>query len=111
MDSVASKADLPPAGVWLVELMQGIGFGCILDLSVRGGKPTFDPPPRVMRKLKIGGENGPRPEARAADFALKREVLEFFEHLERLGNGVVRRIEVKGGLPFSLDVEEGPVAA
>lgn len=105
------KRALSPDGRRLIELMQRTNFGIIEDLHVKGGQLQFNPPPRVVRKLKIGGENGPRPEARAADFALKREVLELFEHLERLGNGVVRRIEVKGGLPFSLDVEEGPVAA
>ena len=106
MCNVASKADLPPAGGWLVELMQGINFGCILDLAVRGGKPVLDPPPRVVRKLKMGGENSPRPEARSADFALKREVLELFEHLERLGNGVVRCIEIRHGLPVQAEIEE-----
>lgn len=106
MGNVASKADLPPAGARLVELMQGLNFGRILDLAVRDGEPVFDPPPRLIRKIKIGGENGPRPEAVTADFELRKEVREMFEHLSRLGTGIVRCIEVKNGLPFMAEVEE-----
>jgi len=105
------KGDLSPAQRRLLELMQHIGFGHIERLAVRGGEPVFDPPPRVVRKVKIGGENGPRPEAVSTDFCLKREVLELFEHLAELVNGTVQRLEVKAGVPFSLEVEEEPAAA
>lgn len=106
MASVASKADLPPAGAWLVELMQGINFGCILDLVVRDGEPVFDLPPRVVREVKFGSENGPRPELAKTDFSLKAQVQDLFAHLEAMGDGVVQCIEVKHGLPFKMTVEE-----
>jgi len=100
------KRTLSPPRKRLVELMQRINFGRIEGLVVRGGEPLFDPLPRVVRTVKIGGDNGPRPEVRSADFDLKRDAVEFFEHLERLGNGVVRCIEVKHGLPFIVEIEE-----
>ena len=73
---------------------------------VESGEPVFDPPPRIVREVKFGGENGPRPELRAGDFALKTQVVELFEHLDRLGDGTLERLEVKHGLPFRMTVEE-----
>ena len=106
MVAVVTKADLPPAGARLVELMQEINFGRIEYLVIRGGQPMFYPPPRVVREVKFGGENGPRPEATKADFALKAEVRELFAQMEAMCDGTVRCIEVKHGLPFKMTVEE-----
>jgi len=104
-DSVA-LASLPSAGQRLVRLMQELNFGQVYDLVVRDGKPVFDPPPRVVREVKFGGENGPRPEVAKADFALKAQVRELLAQMEAMGDGVVRCIEVKHGLPFRMTVEE-----
>jgi hypothetical protein len=98
--------DLSPGRERLLRMMQALNFGRIEALAVCDGEPVFDPRPRPVSKLKLGGENGPRPESRSADFAVKREVAELFEHLEHLGNGVVRCIEVKHGLPFIVEIEE-----
>jgi hypothetical protein len=47
----------------LVELMQQVNFGHFENLVIRNGQPVFSPPPRIIREVKLGGENGPRPEA------------------------------------------------
>jgi len=101
-----TKAGLSPGQRRLLELMQEVNFGHIFGLTVCEGEPVFDPPLRVTRDIKIGGENGPRPEAHLNDFALKSKVEEFFEHLTRLGNGIVEKIEIKHGLPFRITLEE-----
>ena len=106
MGKALTKADLCPAGVRLVELMQRINFGRIERLAVCGGKPVFDPPPRVVREIKFGGDNEPRPEITKAEFSLKSEVRGLFARLEALGDGVILRIEVQRGLPFKMSVEE-----
>jgi hypothetical protein len=106
MSEALTKADLCPAGVRLVELMQRINFGRIERLAVRGGEPVFDPPPRVVREIKFGGDNGPRPESAKADFSLKSQVCGLFARLEALGDGVILRIDVQHGLPFKMSVEE-----
>ena len=105
MGNVTSKADLHPAGARLVELMQGINFGRIEGLSVRAGVPVLDPPPRVVHEIKFGGENGSRPEAARQDFALKAQVRELFAQMQAMGDGVIRCLEVKHGLPFRMTVE------
>ena len=85
--------------------MQRLNFGRIEDLEVRGGEPVFSPAPRIVQDIKLGGENGPRAELAAADFVLKSQVAEFFDHLSRLGDGSIESIDVKHGLPFKLVIE------
>ena len=105
MSVPVTQASLSPSRRGLVELMRRINYGRIEALNVRAGAPVFDPLPCVIQKVKIGGDNGPRPETKSQDFTLRKEVVEFFEHLKALGTGVVRCIEIKNGLPFSMDIE------
>jgi len=100
------KSSLSPSQQKLVTEMQRINYGRIEGLSVRRGQPVLDPPPRVVREIKFGGENGPRPEVAKADFALKVQVRDLFAQLEALGDGVIPCIEVQRGLPFRMTVEE-----
>jgi hypothetical protein len=99
-----TKASLTPARRRLLELFQQINFGRIESLEVRNREPVLDPKPRVIREIKFHGENGPRPELYVDDFVLKDGHLEFFEFLDRLQDGVIESITVKGGLPFHLFV-------
>jgi len=87
-----------------VDLLQDLNFGRIEGLHVRGGEPTFEPAPRIVQKLKMGGENGPRPESTLDDFWLKHQVVEMFDVIAGIGEGQVLAIDVKNGLPFSLEV-------
>jgi hypothetical protein len=90
----------------LLELMQRYNFCRIEDLQIRGGEPVFDPAPRVTQEIKLGAENGPRPELEKDDFLLRAPIIELFEHLKHIGDGRVAVIEVKHGLPFRLIVEQ-----
>jgi hypothetical protein len=86
--------------------MQHINFGRIDNLRIVNGDPIFDPPPRVIREVKFGGENGPRSEAGKDDFVLKEKVVEMFGDFDRLRNGTVEVLEVKHGLPFRMLILE-----
>lgn len=86
--------------------MQQINFGRIDGISVRNGEPVFEPAPRVIREIKFGGENGPRPELGVEDFVLKAQVVELFDRLDDLGNGKVGSLEIKHGLPFRMSIEQ-----
>ena len=87
-------------------MMQQLNFGRIEDLEIRAGEPLFNPAPRVVQDIKIGAENGPRPESGIPDFLLKNQVIELFEHIDRMGDATVACIDVKHGLPFKLVVEQ-----
>jgi len=101
-----SKRDLSESRRRLLGLMQEISFGRIENLTVKDGEPNFDPPPQVVREIKFGGENGPRQEMSAENFDLKSQVIEFFAQLDRLGDGEVKSLEIKHGLPFRMILEE-----
>ena len=58
-------------------------------------------------RLKLGGgENGPRVELTRDDFALKQQVIEMFDRLNRLPDGSVAVIHVQHGLPCRLTIEQ-----
>ena len=100
------KSSLPASRQRLVELMQHVNFGRIERLVINDSQPVLDPPPRMVREIKFGGENGPRPEATIADFALKTQVVELFRNFDELRNGVIEVLDIKHGLPFRMAVED-----
>ena len=100
------KMSLSAARQRLVELMQEVNFGEILNLEVRQGEPVFAPAPTVVREIKLGSANGPRPELRFRDFKLKLAVVELLDHLDEFADGVVERIEIREGLPCRLRIVE-----
>jgi hypothetical protein len=101
-----TKAALSMPRRHLVEAMQRLNFGRIEGLVIRGGEPMFQPAPRFILEIKLGGKNGPRAELTTEDFALKSSVIELFEHLSRIGDGTLASIEIQYGLPFRLVVEQ-----
>ena len=105
---VVSKSSLSSVQQALVEQMQRVNFGRIEHLPVRDGQPVWADQSRVIRKVKLGGENTPRAESGYGDFELKRQVVDMFDQLERIGDGLIRSLEIKHGLPFAMDIEEFP---
>ena len=106
MEPHVSKAALTPSRRCLIVLMQRLNFGRIEELHILHGEPLLDPPPRIFHEIKFGRENGTRPEAAKADFELKAEVTDLFAHLEKVGDGVIARLEIQHGLPFRMTCEE-----
>lgn len=101
-----TKSSLSPSRAQLIEQMQRLGFGTIENLTIRDGEPVIDPPPRVIRDLKLGGENGPRPESDLGEFVLKAQVVDLLSHFDSWGDATVLSLEIKHGLPFRVQVEE-----
>ncbi len=91
----------------LVELMQDLHFGQIVNLRLRKGQPVFDPPPRLIRDRKLGSEEAPRSASPSDDFLLKRQVVDLFTSFDQIHDGTIDLIEVKHGLPFRLQYTEG----
>jgi len=104
--AIPTKSSLSKHKIRLVELMQRINFGRIEGLVVRNGEPVLAPPPRVIREIRFGGENGTRPEAAKENFALKSQVVELLNLIEAIRDGVIQRLEIKHGLPFMMTIEE-----
>jgi hypothetical protein len=107
MGCIATKSSLSAPQKRLLETMQRLNFGRVENLAVFQGEPRFDPAPRLIQDVKLGGgENGPRAECTRDDFALKSQVVEMFDHLSRLGDGSVAVIHVAHGLPCRLTIEQ-----
>ena len=104
MNELTTKSSLSPSHCRLVELMRRLNFGRIEELIVRDGEPIFEPATKVVQKVKIGGENGPRPELSCDDFLLKKQTIELLQAISDLGEGTVLAIDVKHGLPFAVEI-------
>ncbi len=104
--SSVTKSSLSLQRQRLIALMQRLNFGRIEQLHIQDGEPVFDPLPRVIRKTRFGGDNGPNAMTRSEDFVLKGQVREFLAQLDVLGNVTILTLEVKHGLPFDMEHEE-----
>ena len=114
MNEPTTKSSLSYPLHRLVELMQFINFGRIESPRVQGGQPIFEPAPRIVQKLKMGGDNGPRPEAGLPDFWLKQQTVELLRAIAELGDGevsVIDRLNFSAIDFFVIAASENPVAA
>jgi hypothetical protein len=75
---------------------------CNIETVVRGGEPCFNPPPKIVREIKLGVDAPVRPSSEEAEFALKRAASDLFRHFDRLRDGSVVSIEVRHGQPARL---------
>lgn len=101
-----SKSDLSPERRRLVETMQQINYGRIMSLAVHAGEPAFTPSTRIERQFKFGRDCEPRTEVPLPDFALKSKVVELLACIGTIQDGTITQLEIKGGLPFGMTVEE-----
>jgi hypothetical protein len=108
MTHAVTKSSLSPRRRRLLEMLQQVNFGRLESLVIVSGEPVFDPPPRIVREIKFGAENGSRQELGATDFSLKSHVVELLAFFDELQNGVIDVLEVKHGLPFRMIVTEVP---
>jgi hypothetical protein len=95
---------LPPEQQRLVRLFQKIRYGRIHRLRVRAGRPDLAAGVPWTRTVKVHGENAAHPCSQAPDFALRKEVVEFFRLLQELGDGEVTDVQIRDGFPFSYEV-------
>ena len=106
------RYQLTPARRRLLDLLDQVWFGRLEDLMVRGGEPAFDRPPRAVATVKIVGKVDPRPSrVPTPDDPVSEERLALFAHLDRLGDGLVRRLEVGHANPLFIEIATDPAPA
>jgi len=101
-----TRNNLSPKRRRLIESMRRIHYGRILNLDIRDGEPSFTALTRIERQIKFGGEEPVRPDATQNDFVLKSKVIELLACIGRMQDGTITQLEIKGGLPFAMTVEE-----
>ena len=99
----ASTGDLLASERTFVAAMTGLGYGRFEFLRIERGELVLDPWPTVVRDFKFGHDRGVA--TMPADFDLKSQVAELFEYIRDVEAGEIRTLEVKGGLPFSMEIE------
>lgn len=111
MTAPRSLGDLLPTEQTLVTAMQQLGFGRFESLQIRTGKVVLDPWPKTVRAVKFGSDHCETGRARLEESELKRQVLDLIAYIRSTTSGEIRCLEIKHGLPFSMEVECRPEAA
>jgi hypothetical protein len=63
----------------LLRLMRQVNFGRIEELHVRGGQPILDPPPRIIRVIRLDASDVNVLNVDSGNFELKAEHIRLFE--------------------------------
>ena len=101
-----STTDLLPSERVFLAAIQQVGFGRFEYLQIRQGDLVLDPWPVAVRDVKFGVEpSGPDSCESRAEFDLKRQVADFFEYTRGVDAGEIRTLEIRHGLPFSMEIE------
>ncbi len=88
----------------LLILMEKVSYGRINNLEIRKGEPVVSEKSTIMRDMKLGADDSYA--AIGDDFQLKKKVIDFFEELMKIKEGFIRKIEIRGGLPILIQLEE-----
>jgi hypothetical protein len=107
MSRPAFTHDLLPSERSFVEAMTRLGFGRFEFLRIDHGELVLDPWPTVVRDIKFGSQDPGAAKVGPANFQLKPQVAELFEYVCEVDAGEIRTLEVKSGLPFSMEIEHG----
>jgi hypothetical protein len=100
--------ELLPTERRFLRTMQALGHGRFEAVRIRHGELVLDPWPTTIRSVKFGNATPNRPLSGSADFELKDQTSEFFAYVRTIDVGVIRVLEVRGGLPFAMEVAHHP---
>ena len=103
-----STRDLFHSEQRFVVAMYELGFGRFESLRIQTGELVLDPWPATVRGVKFASEDPSTSRMPPDEFALKRQVTELFEYVRAVDAGEIRCLEVRHGLPFSMEVEHRP---
>jgi hypothetical protein len=96
--------DLLPSEAAFVAAMQQLGFGRFEYLQIRGGELVFNPGPVMVRDVKFGSPvTTGKPSAPTSE--LRPQIAEFFAYVRDVEAGEIREVQVRHGLPFSMEIE------
>lgn len=109
MSRPCSTHDLRPCERRFVQAMTTLGFGRFEYLRIDGGELVLDPWPISVRDVKFGSSDPGAAKEPPADFQLKPQVAELFAYVRSVDAGEIRTLEIKHGLPFSMEIEHAPV--
>lgn len=95
---------LLPSEVAFMTAMQALGFGRFEFLQFRGGELILDPWPTAVRDVKFWASPSAG-NTMNGDGDLRPQVRELFTYVRDAGAGEIRRLEIRHGLPFLMEIE------
>jgi hypothetical protein len=104
MTSPVTTHDLLPSEAAFLTAMQDLGFGIFQQLLIRSGELVLDPAPVTVRHVKFGTPATAGKPARATS-ELRQQIAEFFAYVREVDDGEIRTLEIRHGLPFSMEIE------
>ncbi len=96
--------DLRPSERLFVVAMHELHFGRFEGLRIMNGELSLAD--TVIRLVKFGSDQ-PTPVSLTESCGLKHQVTEFLEYVRSVADGEIRCLEVRHGIPFSMEVAEG----
>jgi hypothetical protein len=107
MSSIATRPttahDLSTLERTFALILQKLG-GRLETVRNHGGAVVLEPWPTGLMVLKFGAAETQSPSP-ASSFELKSSLANLFEYIRGVDDGEIRCLEVRHGLPFSIEVE------
>jgi hypothetical protein len=97
--------DLLPSETAFVTAMQQLGFGRFEFLRIEKCELVLDPWPTTVQNVKFASGDPGMLGTALDGFQLKRQVIELFEYVRGVDAGEIRTLEIRHGLPFSMEIE------
>ena len=104
MTPPVSTQDLLPSEVAFIAAMQQLGFGLFEFLQIRGGELVLNPAPVTVRHVKFGTPTATG-KISGGTAELRQQLAEFLAYVRDVDAGEIRTLEIRHGLPFSMEVE------
>ena len=105
MTRPVSTSDLRSSERTFVAAMTELGYGRFEFLRIECGELVLDPWPTVVRDVKFCSHDPGAAKTPPAEFELKPQVAELFAYIRGVEAGEIRTLEVKSGLPYSMEIE------
>ena len=101
-----SPEDFLPSERRFLAAMRTLGDGRFEFLQIRHGEVILDPWPTAVRYVELGADGGAVHNAAPhGALELQGQAAEFFEYILNFAAAEVRTLEIRHGLPVSIQVE------
>jgi len=88
--------------------MRRLGYGRYEMLRIERGELVLTPWPITIRQVKFGSSDPGSEKERRGEFKLKEQIAQLFEYTRSVSSGQISILEIRGGLPFAVQIVQQP---